>query len=272
MKLTNPENENAKVWRYMDFTKFISLIDSHCLYFTRADKFNDPFEGSLSKKTYDDRNEWHDKLKEKAALTLPQNIMDQYCQQLKSTGDITQRWRKFYAINCWHLNEHESDAMWQLYLKSDEGIAIQSTCRKLKESFCEDENVYLGKVIYIDYEKDRIENYYDSTKPNPSIISSFAPFMYKRKSFEHEKEVRALIFKSPEISGESLGDYLDTIDDGVEVKINVEHLVENIYVAPTAPDWFAALVKSVSNHYNFNFNIIRSKLNNGDKTHYRPLF
>ena len=41
-----PENETVKVWRYMDFTKLISLIDSQCLFFTRADKFDDPFEGS----------------------------------------------------------------------------------------------------------------------------------------------------------------------------------------------------------------------------------
>ena len=40
-----PENEGIKVWRYMDFTKFVLLIDSRRLYFTRADKFDDPFEG-----------------------------------------------------------------------------------------------------------------------------------------------------------------------------------------------------------------------------------
>ena len=44
-----PENEEIKVWRYMDFTKLVSLIDSRRLYFTRADKFADPFEGSWPK-------------------------------------------------------------------------------------------------------------------------------------------------------------------------------------------------------------------------------
>ncbi len=39
-----PENEEIKVWRYMDFTKLISLIDTSSLFFTRADQFNDPFE------------------------------------------------------------------------------------------------------------------------------------------------------------------------------------------------------------------------------------
>lgn len=52
-----PECEEARVWRYMDFTKFVSFIESRCLYFTRADNFDDPFEGSLPKMTIAARNE-----------------------------------------------------------------------------------------------------------------------------------------------------------------------------------------------------------------------
>ena len=44
-----PESEDVRVWRYMDFTKFVSFIDSRTLYFTRADKFGDAFEGSWPK-------------------------------------------------------------------------------------------------------------------------------------------------------------------------------------------------------------------------------
>jgi hypothetical protein len=47
-----PISDTVKVWRYMDFTKFVSLIDSRCLFFTRADKFNDSFEGSWPKITF----------------------------------------------------------------------------------------------------------------------------------------------------------------------------------------------------------------------------
>ena len=46
-----PEGEDDRVWRYMDFTKFVSFIESRCLYFARADKLGDPFEGSLPKMT-----------------------------------------------------------------------------------------------------------------------------------------------------------------------------------------------------------------------------
>ena len=51
-----PENIEIKVWRYMDFTKMISLIDTRRLFFTRADLFSDPFEGSYPKINVEARN------------------------------------------------------------------------------------------------------------------------------------------------------------------------------------------------------------------------
>jgi len=37
---------NAQLWRYMDFTKYVSLLSSRALYFTRADQFEDTYEGA----------------------------------------------------------------------------------------------------------------------------------------------------------------------------------------------------------------------------------
>ena len=44
-----PQNEDSRLWRYMDFPKFVSLISSGSLFLCRADLFKDPFEGSYSK-------------------------------------------------------------------------------------------------------------------------------------------------------------------------------------------------------------------------------
>ncbi len=40
-----PANESERIWRYMDFTKFVSMLHSESLFFCRADKLSDPFEG-----------------------------------------------------------------------------------------------------------------------------------------------------------------------------------------------------------------------------------
>jgi hypothetical protein len=38
---------NAMVWRYIDFPKLVSLLDRKALFFVKASKLYDPFEGTL---------------------------------------------------------------------------------------------------------------------------------------------------------------------------------------------------------------------------------
>ena len=40
-----PPLSDTVLWRYMDFTKFVSLLEKQALFFARADK-HDPFEGA----------------------------------------------------------------------------------------------------------------------------------------------------------------------------------------------------------------------------------
>ncbi len=35
---TSPDDQDAKIWKYLDFTKFISMLETDSLYFARADK------------------------------------------------------------------------------------------------------------------------------------------------------------------------------------------------------------------------------------------
>jgi hypothetical protein len=44
-----PPDGHAQLWRYMDFIKFVSLLDTAELNFSRSDMLGDPFEGSLPK-------------------------------------------------------------------------------------------------------------------------------------------------------------------------------------------------------------------------------
>jgi hypothetical protein len=43
----------TKIWRYMDFTKFISVLDTQTLFFSRIDLLGDKFEGSVPKGFYE---------------------------------------------------------------------------------------------------------------------------------------------------------------------------------------------------------------------------
>ena len=236
-----PENEEIQIWRYMDFSQLVSLIDSRRLYFTRADKFDDPFEGSWPKINVAER--------ELVPEEIPIEEHEMYLKAMRHFGEINKHWPRYNAINCWHMNEYESAAMWKLYLKSDEGIAIQSTYAKLKKSLIDDEKIFIGMVKYIDYDKEYID-----------ARCVLGPFVHKRKSFAHEQEVRALVIKWP--TCKKRFDFTqETIEQGMQIKIDIETLIERIYIAPSTPTWFADLVKAVVIRYGYDFEVVHSKLN-----------
>jgi hypothetical protein len=228
-------NGDTKIWRYLDFTKFFSMLENKALFFCRSDKLGDPFEGSYSKANIRSRvNIYSDWLK-KELLTL--SILYK---------DI----RRFTIINCWNINECESSSLWSLYAGAGRGIAIQSTVDRLKKCFgCELESgivqgVFIAKVKYIDYNNEKI--------PEGSFI---APFLHKRKSFAHENELRAIIVKIPptdsygHIDPDKLIKTPDIFDQGENIDVNLENLIENVYVSPLSPNWYRCLVDSVMKKY-----------------------
>lgn len=141
---TQPSDDGVLVWRYMDFTKLVSLLDTACLFFTRADGFSDPFEGSWPKANIEARNFVPD--------SVPTEDHEIFKQSIGKMGDVLRKWPKYIALNCWHMNDFESAAMWSIYLKSNDGIAIQTTYAALRDSFTSEHPVYLGLVRYIDYD------------------------------------------------------------------------------------------------------------------------
>ena len=97
-----PKNENATIWRFIDFTKMMSLFETQSLFFCRSDKLDDPFEGSAPQGNF----------MALAKKIGPKVIIDADSEgRMKSREDI--------YVNCWYMNEHESAAMWKLYTQSN---------------------------------------------------------------------------------------------------------------------------------------------------------
>ncbi len=230
-----PRDENAAIWRYLDFTKFVSLLDKKALFFSRADKLEDPFEGSYSKANVKMRPEVYKDIPPNKLLTL----VELYKELVSHT-----------FISCWHLSEHESAAMWKLYLKSNDGIAIRSTFGQLKRCFSdENRNIYIGRVKYIDYENDWM--------PEGNALY---PFVHKRRSFEHEQELRAVIQEFSFNSNGGINLYKPLLYDGIYIQVDLDVLLDRIYVAPTSPQWLLELVKSVTRVYGLDKEVLQSVL------------
>lgn len=230
-----PDDENIKIWRYLDFTKLVSQLDKQTLFFIRADKLSDPFEGSYSKANI--------KIRPRIYKDIPKESQEKISHVYKEI-------KMSMFVNCWHINEGESAAMWKLYLKSDEGVAIQSTFKRLTESFNDylEDEVHIGKVRYIDYENEWL--------PEGNL---FYPFLHKRKSFEHEHELRAIILS---IGDEGIDLTRESSDLGMYIPVNLDILIEKIFVSPTAPKWFNDLIISIVAKYNLKKEVIQSSLAN----------
>ena len=234
-----------KLWRYMDLGKFISLISTKTLYFASASSFQDPFEGA--KGTASNKGKWDsfytDFLK-KAIITAPGNEakifaegeLDSEAERILS--DMNKNgliMREHTYISCWHCNDYESEAMWKLYsMNVTNAIAIQTTAQGLYEALDKDPQISIGKINYIDYQ------------------NKFAPingsFWYKRKAFAYEQEVRAIFTD------------FEAKTSGVTINVNLNKLIEAIYISPYAPAWFESVVRSVAEKYGINKPIYYSEM------------
>jgi len=201
-----PLDDKSIIWRYLDFTKFVAVLETESLYFTRIDKLADPFEGATSKANIKNRP------------TVYKEIVESWPAFLEQTPRSNKAMRKFFLVNCWHMNEFESSAMWKIYLKTNEGIAIRTTIKNLSESFTQvdENNINIEAVRYIDYENDWL--------PEGNTIY---PFIHKRKSFSFENEIRAIysefVTKEPEKEGEVGTLFLDKAiyEHGKNIKVDL---------------------------------------------------
>lgn len=223
------------IWRYIDFTKFVDLLLSRQMYFTRSDKFDDPFEGIFRLKDH------------------------QQTSILFETQALT---KKYYFLNCWHVNEFQSDAMWKIFLKTNNGIAIKSTVGNVIISLeSTKEEVYISKVYYRDYENttwDDLQNE-EQNKLFEGRGTSVNQFNYKRISFEHEKELRLYYIDVPiPHANKNVPDRPHLNEKRIDVDVNF--LITEIVLAPFSDDWFKPLVESLIEKLDFKFKVTKSEL------------
>lgn len=237
--------KDTLLWRYQDFPKFVSLLDSGTLFFTRADNFEDTFEGArgfyFQKDAIYESMKLEFSLKAKSLLLkkgkdnpTDEEIDFMTMAESKKFIKLQEQKRKDYFVSCWHANERESEAMWKLYISAkNQGVAIQTTMERLCYSIGKT-GFEVGNVNYISYEE-------------PLRVND-VPIWYKRTAFKHENEVRA-IFKE---AGSTIG--------GLPVKIDLDMLIDKVFVSPSAPIWFSNLVDSVLKKYGLNKIVEHSKL------------
>ncbi|MEN9928162.1 MAG: hypothetical protein RLZZ231_83 [Bacteroidota bacterium] len=219
---TLPEDPNTVVWKYLDLSKFLDLLLSQKLFMSRSDKFEDQYEGTFSEPTFEEIK--------KLSENNPE-FLDYYKSK-----------REKVVISSWHINEYESFAMWQIFTQNSEGLAIQSTVERLQNALKLETQFeqYIGEVNYIDYKKEHIP-----------FDDSFFPFLFKRKSFQYEREVRII----SDLSEKNI-----TINEGMKIDVDIKQLIEKIYIHPKSENWYKKLVIELVSKLGFDFEIEKSDL------------
>ena len=314
VKLKKPKNSQV-VWQYMDFIKFVSILDKDALFFNRVDKFDDVHEGLLpyfdnlvvyiSEKIFDiilsnvhfyrinspqNQSEYIDELaiklipidshnaleksKKLAELLVSpeQNeevlkliISQEIKTSIKKSSDFL---RQFTAANCWFMGD-ESVAMWKLYSSEKTGVAIKTTFGKLYNSFS-DKNLKFSEIKYTSSPNDYLKtlngtfcedgnlwaNIQTHSITEKIIKKAINPYFIKRNCFENEKELRILKQKDYKYFLTNQTDLKDVWPEvyGEYIPVDVNELIEEIYVSPKAQDWFVYQLKSLLNQYGF-FNL-----------------
>ena len=222
----------------MSLQKFQLMLKNKALFFCRADKFSDPFEGSIPKKEAEHRRKSY-------------GIDD-------GISNFHKRLKGQFLVNCWHINNKENDLMWRLYLKNNDGVAIKTTIGKLLESFSKtEEEISCSVVRYIDYEKDI---WLPPTTDNG--YNMLIPILHKREEFSDENEFR--LIHQIEYHNQETEQYWaqQTQKKRQNIKVELSKFIDTIFTAPTSNENQIMKVKQIIRKNGFDFSVKKSKLDN----------
>lgn len=221
---------DATLWRYIDFTQLVSILEREAIWFSNVSSFTDPYEGIWQ--TYDDSTE--------------KDNVEGFVERSFARNNLI-------YVNCWHQNEYESAALWEQHTEGENGVAIKTNVLNLDNSIKSDiESLCSGSVRYINYEMTDI--------PRSNSIS---PAFHKRNSFEHENEYRVAFWDEDQV-GKAFASIAEDIEfqpkTGYYIDVDLDQLINRIHIAPTADDWFFELVKDVVRSSDWEFDLVKSDL------------
>lgn len=212
-----PSDPSVLAWRYMDLAKLLSMILKRELYLRRLDLLPDKYEGLYPRGVRKALAEHY----AKQGFTEAQAI-----EVANGRVDFAKECRPMMYVNCWHLGDYESEAMWRIYGRDDSGLAIVLPYHDLR-TMITTASAWIGEVRYLDYETDLL---------SPGNALKVA--LHKRREFSHEKEARIVSLPNLEFSTPADRPTFISLSWQVEA-------VKKIVVSPYASGWYFEMVQDV---------------------------
>lgn len=239
-------DENQALWRYMDFAKFVAMMQQSGIHFTRSAKFDDRFEAAAGLAIREAAWDEHYLQFFRMAVTTPppgystENMTDEEVDKEATSllGDVKTAYAsaRNLLVSCWHSNRVESEALWRIYCSPGApGVAVQTSAARLWSAMENEKGANIGKVNYIDFKQ--------------GFASGDQRIFCKRSSLSYENEVRVVI---PNDKGQTL--------DGHLVNCDLGELIESVIVSPYAPEWFLKVVEETVSKFGYEFKIRTSEI------------
>jgi len=242
-------NDDTPIWRYMDLPKFVSMLATGTLRFTKAATFrDDPYEGFCKAVSL----EVPPPFDGRAGLTGRQKVSLSVERGRagisQSSAQVCRNARDYLYLNSWCLAA-ESMAMWEIYGSHGHGLALKSSVDLYQRAAKFEVSTEHYDFRQVKYHAD-IESSPDVERdfrvgavpaPGPGLWPEVLRLAFhKRDCYEYEKEWRAALYQ----------DYRPDVD-GIDVDFNLEQLISAVYIGPRAEPFFFDAVASVMDKFCF---------------------
>lgn len=235
-------NKNIVIARYFNLVKFLSLIQTKKVYFSRLDKFEDKYEGTYPELNNQEYKYWYTNFLINRIMPLREiNLLEEVEQAMLDEINLRDRFKSVVCVSCWNKFEAESYALWKIYSSMDQGIMIKTKVENIISAFnSSEENIIMSEVSYIDFSNSRIKS-----------GNMYYPIIHKNIHYDYEKEVRLIhcVNFDPGLKYDWKN---EEIEFGKYIKVDLEMLIDEIIVSPYAPKWFFETIVDLLEKYNIN--------------------
>lgn len=220
--------DDGRLWRYMTPTVFLSVVLGRSLYFARLDTFEDPFEGVPPPAVME------------AARRRRHSESDEAARRLETWKKMIALCRTSICASCWHVGNEESEAMWKLYARFEDGLAIVTTLKSIKAAF-DDQDLTGGLVDYSGRE-------FEAGTTEEKLLQWA---MTKRPSHRHENEFRLLARRLRKNPGDRRDNGETSDDAGLALPVDPAVLIEEVVLSPRMARWQVDLFRGLFERLGF---------------------
>lgn len=203
--------DETVIWRYMKLNSFLELLSGHLVQ-TRIDMLHDAAEGAYGFKN----------------IRFAPSLIDRlhFDGTAPDSGDVIRRARTYVCATYWfEFEERESFGMWNVYGRTGESVAVETTVGALRGVLSREGETRVERMRY-----DPMEG---------EIADIHTLFFHKRREFKDEREIRSVqVFSRP--MEDPIFDQRLSLDD-------LNALIKRIILAPDSRNTFIDAVKRIVN-------------------------